>query len=286
MERYDIAIIGTGPAGISSAITAKIRNKKVLLLGNNISEKMSKATEILNYPGFPSISGNELSDKLKNHLDSLDIIITEKKVNTIFNIGKYFVIQTANEAYEATTVILATGVVMNRVLDGEKDFIGKGVSYCATCDGMLYRGKDIAVIGYNEEACREAEYLADIVEHVEYFPMSKDRPKNMKNLSIVEETPVSIKGNNMVESLVTENGEHKVNGIFILRDAVAADQLVPGLQLVDNHIPVNLNMETSIPGLFACGDIAGKPYQYIKAAGQGNVAALSAVAYLLKNDPE
>lgn len=286
MERYDIAVIGTGPAGISSAITAKVRNKKILLLGNDISEKMSKAAEILNYPGFPSISGKELSDKLKNHLDSLDITITEKKVNTIFNIGKYFVIQTANEAYEATTVILATGVVMNRVLDGEKDFIGKGVSYCATCDGMLYRGKDIAVIGYNEEACREAEYLADIVEHVEYFPMSKDRPKNMKNLRIVEETPVSIKGSNMVESLVTGNGEHKVNGIFILRDAVAADQLVPGLELVDNHVPVNLNMETSIPGLFACGDIAGKPYQYIKAAGQGNVAALSAVAYLLKNDPE
>lgn len=286
MERYDIAVIGTGPAGISSAITAKVRNKKILLLGNDISEKMSKAAEILNYPGFPSISGKELSDKLKNHLDSLDITITEKKVNTIFNIGKYFVIQTANEAYEATTVILATGVVMNRVLDGEKDFIGKGVSYCATCDGMLYRGKDIAVIGYNEEACREAEYLADIVEHVEYFPMSKDRPKNMKNLRIVEETPVSIKGSNIVESLVTGNGEHKVNGIFILRDAVAADQLVPGLELVDNHVPVNLNMETSIPGLFACGDIAGKPYQYIKAAGQGNVAALSAVAYLLKNDPE
>lgn len=286
MERYDIAVIGTGPAGISSAITAKVRNKKILLLGNDISEKMSKAAEILNYPGFPSISGKELSDKLKNHLDSLDITITEKKVNTIFNIGKYFVIQTANDAYEATTVILATGVVMNRVLDGEKDFIGKGVSYCATCDGMLYRGKDIAVIGYNEEACREAEYLADIVEHVEYFPMSKDRPKNMKNLRIVEETPVSIKGSNMVESLVTGNGEHKVNGIFILRDAVAADQLVPGLELVDNHVPVNLNMETSIPGLFACGDIAGKPYQYIKAAGQGNVAALSAVAYLLKNDPE
>ncbi|MGN0328795.1 MAG: NAD(P)/FAD-dependent oxidoreductase [Lachnospira sp.] len=286
MERYDIAVIGTGPAGISSAITAKVRNKKILLLGNDISEKMSKAAEILNYPGFPSISGKELSDKLKNHLDSLDITITEKKVNTIFNIGKYFVIQTANEAYEATTVILATGVVMNRVLDGEKDFIGKGVSYCATCDGMLYRGKDIAVIGYNEEACMEAEYLADIVEHVEYFPMSKDRPKNMKNLRIVEETPVSIKGSNMVESLVTGNGEHKVNGIFILRDAVAADQLVPGLELVDNHVPVNLNMETSIPGLFACGDIAGKPYQYIKAAGQGNVAALSAVAYLLKNDPE
>ncbi len=281
MERYDIAIIGTGPAGLSAAITAKIRNKKILLIGNpNFSDKVQKAHQIQNYLGLPAISGKDLAKAFENHINSMDITITEGKVNAVYPMGSYFGLQVSQDIYEAETVIVATGIVTGKAFKGENELLGRGVSYCATCDAPLYRNKTVAVIGYSPKEESEAEFLAEVCEKVLYIPMYKEETKLSDKVTIINEKPTAVIGENKVKSLQTEKNNYEVDGIFILRDSIPPSQLVSGLEIKDNHIVVNSQMETNIKGCFACGDIVGRPYQYIKAAGQGNIASLSAVAYL------
>ena len=283
MSRYDIAIIGTGPAGISAAITAKIRNKEIILLGSSdISAKLSKAHRIDNYPGLSQISGADFAEKLKAQLSDLGIEITQKQVSAVYAMGEYFSLQAGEDMIEASSVIVASGVVQGKALPGEDKYLGRGVSYCATCDARLYKGKTVAVLGYSNEAPEEAEFLSEIVEKVIYVPMGKELPEERENIEIVREKPAEIVGEKSVTALKTDKGEYKVSCVFVLRDAVMPDKLVPGVETDGAHIKVDLNMKTNLPGLFACGDIAGKPYQYVKAAGQGNVAALSAVTYLME----
>ena len=155
MERYDIAIIGTGPAGVSAAITAKVRGKRLILFGAKaMSDKVEKAHSILNYPGLPNVTGAQLAQAFSNHLESMDIPITEKQVTAVYAMGDYFAIQTPEEMIESRTVILAAGVVTAKALPGENEFLGRGVSYCATCDAHFYRGKTVAVLGYSAQSCR------------------------------------------------------------------------------------------------------------------------------------
>ena len=282
MERYDIAVIGTGPAGVSAAITAKVRGKKLILFGSrHLSDKVEKAHSILNYPGLPNVSGAELANAYRVQLDSLDIPITEKQVTAVYAMGDYFAIQTPDDMVESTAVILAAGVVTSKALPGEDAFLGRGVSYCATCDAHFYRGKTVAVLGYSEQACREADFLAETCEKVLYFPAAPHEVQVNGRVEVVREKPAAILGDRQARTLETKSGKRfDVDGIFVLRASVAPDKLVPGLAVEDNHIRVDLQMRTNLPGCFACGDAAGPPYQYITAAGQGNVAALSAVAYL------
>ena len=282
MERYDIAIIGTGPGGLEAAITAKIRNKNILLIGNkNLSLKVEKAHTIKNYLGIPDAAGEDLTVRFKKHLADMEIEITEDKISSVYAMGDYFALQGADVMYEAETVILATGVVLGKPYPGENEYLGKGVSYCATCDAPLYRGKTAAVLGFSPKEEAEAAFLGEVCEKVYYFPQYKEPVELSKdNIEICMDKPKEIKGEMTVNTLVTDSGEVSVDGVFILRESVAPSQLVPGLETEDNHVKVNRKLETSIPGCFACGDITGTPYQYIKAAGEGNVAALSAVAYL------
>ena len=282
MERYDIAIIGTGPGGLEAAITAKIRNKNILLIGNkNLSLKVEKAHTIKNYLGIPDAAGEDLTVRFKKHLADMEIEITEDKISSVYAMGDYFALQGADVMYEAETVILATGVVLGKPYPGENEYLGKGVSYCATCDAPLYRGKTAAVLGFSPKEEAEAAFLGEVCEKVYYFPQYKEPVELSKdNIEICMDKPKEIKGEMTVNTLVTEGGEVSVDGVFILRESVAPSQLVPGLETEYNHVKVNRKLETSIPGCFACGDITGTPYQYIKAAGEGNVAALSAVAYL------
>ena len=208
--------------------------------------------------------------------------MTEERVSAVYAMGEYFAVQASGKMYEASSVILAAGVVQGRTFPGEKEFLGRGVSYCATCDAMLYRGKTAAVIGYTEEAQRESEFLAELAEKVYYLPIGKEKVHLPESIEIIREKPLEITGQDLVEYLKTDAAEYKVDGVFILRDSVFAEQLIPGLEIEEGHVKVNLQMETNIPGCFACGDVAGKPYQYVKAAGQGNVAALSAVNWLTR----
>lgn len=281
MERYDIAIIGTGPAGISAAITSKIRNKNIILLGSNsLSPKVSKAHRIDNYVGLPSISGSSLAEAFHSHLNDVGIEIAEKQVAAVYSMGNYFALQCGEDMVEATSVIAATGVVQAKALEGEDKYLGKGVSYCATCDARLYKGKTVAVLGYSSEAADEAIFLSEIVNQVIYFPMNSDIPEKKDNIIVKNEKPIEIIGDKSVTALKTDLSEYEVSCVFVLRDAVMPDKLIPGVETDGAHIKVDINMKTNIKGLFACGDIAGKPYQYIKAAGQGNIAALSAITYL------
>lgn len=284
MERADIAIIGTGPGGVSAAITAKIRNKKVLLLGSaELSEKMRKAHQILNYPGFPAVSGATLADAFAKHLEEMEIPITEKRVNAVYAMGDYFALQAGEEMLEARSVILASGVVQGKPLPGENEMLGRGVSYCATCDAALYRGKAAAVIGYSPREEAEAASLSEVCSEVLYFPVYREETQLPEKVRVIREKVVSLENENGKRVVVTETGRYEADGIFVLREAVAPAQLVPGLETDGSHVKVDRQMATSIPGLFACGDLTGTPYQYVKAAGEGNVAALSAVKYLDEN---
>ena len=280
MSRAEIAIIGTGPGGISAAITAKIRNKNILLIGSReLSAKMSKAHLIRNYPGLPEISGGELAAKMQAHLDAMGITITEDRIATIYAMGGYFALQ-GQEMLEAETVILASGVLLAKPLPGEEEFLGRGVSYCATCDASLYRGKSAIVVGYAPKEEPEAAFLAQLAEKVIYMPQYDGEIRLPESVEIRRGVPKEIKANGTGKTLVTDQGELSADGIFLLRESVAADKLVPGLKMDGAHVIVDREMKTNLPGLFACGDITGTPYQYIKAAGEGNVAALSAVACL------
>jgi len=281
MERVDIAIIGTGPGGLEAAITAINRNKKILLIGSkDFSDKVSKAHMIKNYLGLPDAAGDVLAKSFKNHIESMGVEITEDKINAVYAMGKYFSLQGANETYEATTVILATGVVMAKPYPGENEFLGRGVSYCATCDAPLYKGKTVAVIAATKKEEAEADFLTEVCENVLYFPIYKETPSVCDKVTVINEKPLEIKGDMKAHTLVTNAGEYEVDCIFVLRDAISPGQLVPGLATEGAHVKTDRQMTTNIPGCFVCGDLAGKPYQYIKAAGEGNVAALSAVDYI------
>ena len=279
---YDIAIIGTGPAGVSAALTAKNRNKSILLLGRKeLSGKVLKSHKILNYPGLPGIAGEDLVKAMQRHLDDMGIEITAEQVTNVYAMGDRFAIQCAKEMYESKTVIIASGVMPGKLLPGEEENLGRGVSYCATCDAALYRGKQAAVIGYSPKEEDEAEFLAEMAEKVYYIPVYSDEIRlKGSNIEIVKGAPREIRREEGKSVLVLEDREIISDGVFVLRDAVSPGQLVPGLETEGAHIKTSRDMSTSIKGLFAAGDITGTPYQDAKSVGEGNVAALSAVAYL------
>ena len=287
MERYDIAIIGTGPAGVSAALTAKNRNKSILLLGSRqMSEKVAKAHEIRNYPGLLFVKGEDLAAAFREQLDGMDIPITESRIGAVYAMGDYFALQAGEEMLEAKTVILATGVVMAKTLPGEEELLGRGVSYCATCDAPLYRGRTAAVIGYSPREETEAAFLVGVCSRVMYFPMYADRTDLPETVEVIREKPEGILKAENGLLVKTAAGEYAADGVFVLREAVAPGQLVPGLETDGAHVKVNRKMETNLPGVFACGDLTGTPYQYVKAAGEGNVAAISAAAYIDKKAKE
>ena len=271
MSRYDIAIIGTGPGGLEAAITAKLRNKDIILFGTKeLSPKITKAVEIRNYLGLPSISGDGLAKAYTDHLEAMDIKINEARISAVYAMGDYFALQASGEMYEAKTIIISTGVVAGRPFPGEDENLGSGVSYCATCDAALYKGKE-----------EDALFLAENADKVTYVALYKDVSELADNIEVITgNVPKEIIREGDKMTLVTNKDRFTADGIFILRDVLSAEKLVPGLLMEDGHIAVGRDMSTNIEGVFACGDVTGKPYQYIKAAGEGNVAALSAISYL------
>ena len=280
-ERYDIARIGSGPAGLSAALNARIRKKSFIIFGSkNLSNKLEKAEKINNYLGFFNRSGKEIKEEFEKHIEAMDINITEEKVNNIYSMGKYFSIMANEKIYEATTIILATGVNFGKPFKGEEEFLGRGVGYCATCDAPLYKEKVVTIISYNKQEEKEANFLATVASKVYYVPMYKEEVEVDSSIEIIKDIPIEICGDKKANKLILKNSEIETDGIFILRDSISPGQLVPGLKLDGNHVEVDRKMQTNLKGCFAAGDIVGTPYQYIKAAGEGNIAALSAVAYI------
>ena len=281
MKRYDIAIIGSGPAGLSAAINAKIRNKNIIIFGyEDFSSKLIKAPKINNYLGFHGISGLELKEKFKEHIEAMNIEITYERVNNIYAMGEYFSIMVNETIYEAKSVVVATGIEYTKPLKGEEEFLGKGVGYCATCDAPLYRNKIVTVIGYNKEAEEEANYVSELASKLYYIPMYKSNYELRDGIEIVQDKPMDIIGKDRVEKLILSSRQLETDGLFILKDSISPAQLVPGLLMEEGHIKVDRTMKTNIEGCFAAGDCIGRPYQYIKASGEGLIAALSAVSYV------
>ena len=280
-ERYDIAIVGSGPAGLSAALNAKIRKKSFIIFGNDdLSGKLVKAHEINNYLGFYGMSGKAIKEEFEKHIKAMDIRITNERVNNIYAMGSYYALMVNDKMYEATSVILATGIQYGKLFPGEERLLGKGVGYCATCDAPLYKDKVVTIIADSKNEEEEANFISTIASKVYYIPTYKDEVEVDSSIEVVKDTPVEIVGEDKVEKLVLKSREIETDGLFILRDSISPGQLVPGLKIQDNHVEVDRSMKTNLKGCFAAGDIVGKPYQYIKSAGEGNIAALSAVSYV------
>ena len=280
-KRYDIAIVGSGPAGLSAALNAKIRNKEFVIFGNkNLTTKLVKAPKINNYLGFFEVSGEDIKERFQEHLKVMDIQITEERINSIYAMGDYFALMANEKTFEAKTVILATGIEYTKPIKGEEEFLGKGVGYCATCDAPLYKGKTVVIIGHNKEAEDETNYVSEIAGKTYYVPMYKGSYNLNANVTLIEDKPEEVMGDLKVKKLLLKDSEIETNAVFILKDSISPGQLVPGLKIEDDHIAVDRLMKTNIKGCFAAGDCVGKPYQYIKSAGEGNIASLSAVKYL------
>ena len=280
---YDAAIIGTGPAGVSAALTLKANEKNFIWIGSkSFSDKVGKAERIANYPGLPMVTGAEMNEVFRRQCEERGITIEDRMVTSIVKFGDHYALTAGSEFYETYTVIFATGVTAVGLLPGEAELVGKGVSYCATCDGFLYKGKTIAVICNAKRFEHEVEFLARLAEKVYYFPLYKDPGQFPANVELMDERAVKMNAENgKFASLTLKNGETiDASGVFCLRDSVSLATLLPGLATEQGHIAVDRKMVTNLPGCFAAGDCTGRPYQYVKAAGEGNVAAHSAIEYL------
>ncbi|MBM0046235.1 NAD(P)/FAD-dependent oxidoreductase [Anaerococcus sp. mt242] len=280
--RYNLAVIGAGPAGLSAAVNASIRNKSVIVFGSD-SPAISKTEGVKNYLGFGTISGAELNKNFKKTLEGHDIERSNEKVQQIYAMGDYFaIILKGDKMIEATSVIVATGIELKKDLIGEDRFFGKGVSYCATCDASFYKGKKVVLIGYNEESVEEANYTSEVVDKLIYVNMYKENPELNEDIEVINgEVPVEFIGEKNPTKLKFKSGkEIEADGFFIIRDSARPERLVPSIKTDNEHIIIDKNCRTNIRGLYAAGDVAGRPYQINKAAGEGQVAALDAAKYI------
>lgn len=277
----DIAIIGGGPAGLSAAINAVARNKTVKIF-TNVSNYLQKAENIDNYLGLPNISGKKLMCDFIQHVNNLKVPFEYGKVINIIKLDDLFMINFSSKIVKAKTVILAIGVTNNKLLNNEEKLLGKGISYCATCDGALYKGKNIAVYGNADDIIEEANFLSSLGVNVNYITVKKDIKGLNQNINVINGIISDIIGDNKLEGIIINDKYIKLDGLFLLRNSIAPNSIVKDLILEDGYIVVNRNMETNIKGIYACGDCTGKPLQISKATGEGLVAAQNAAQYIDK----
>lgn len=283
MKQVDVAIIGCGPAGLSAAINVQARNRSLLLLGPRIcSQALHKAHQVNNYLGLYDLSGEELLQSFLKHAKSAGIEVSHHSITAIYPLGDSFQLQLRDGFVEAKTVIITTGVAAGKRLPGEDNYLGKGVSYCATCDAMFFRDKTIAISSDSAEHEDEVKLLTEVAAKVYFLPQYEVTMKLPANVEVLPGQKIrQLTGSTNLEQMELMDGSKiKVEGVFILKEQYPLTQLIPGLALEDKHIKVDLRMATNVPGVFAGGDVVGRPYQVAKAVGQGQVAALSAVAYL------
>lgn len=280
--KYDIIVLGSGPAGLSAAVTARGRNKSVLVIGNRWQDSpLARAERVDNYLGMPGMTGMEMLEAFQRHAQEMGVEQVTGKVLSIME-WEGFNLTVGSQLYQGSALILAPGVVRQAKFPGEETYLGRGVSYCATCDGMLYRNKPVAVVGRSKDAPHEAAYLKSIGCQVVY--VAPKRPEELEeDIPFIQAAKLAVKGEQTVTALEADGADIPVNGVFILREAVAPGDLLPGLTLEKGAIQVDRNMATSVPGVFAAGDATGAPLQVSKAVGEGLIAALSACEYLDRN---
>lgn len=279
---YDVIIIGAGPAGISAGLYTQRANKKTLIIYNEKSS-LEKANKIENYYGFPNgISGKELYQNGIMQAKNLGIELKKEEVIKIEKIKETFEVSTSNRKYISRNVILATGNKKNTPdIKGIKELEGKGISYCAICDGFFYRGKDVAVLGSGDYAISEVNDLLNVANKITILTNKKKMPDfRAENVKVETRGVIAVKGENQLESIELEDGTKlEVDGLFVAQGVAGSTDFARklGALVKDNKIVVSDKMETTIQGLYACGDCIGGIYQIAKAINEGMIAGISAV---------
>lgn len=300
--QYDIIIIGAGPAGLTAALYGSRAGLKIGILERALPGGLAATTDLIeNYPGFADgIKGIELAEKMKQHALCFGAELVNAEVQSLAKVGKQVQVKTSDKEYQVRAVIIATGTVPLKLnIPGEDELRGRGVSYCATCDGPLYRGRKIAVIGGGNSALQEGRFLLNFVEHitfVEFMPqltaekILQDEIKKEKRAHVfLYHIPISINGKERVESITIRSRETReektieISGVFIYVGLSPLSQFVRGFVDLDKFgfVKTNIQLETSVPGVFAAGDIrSGSIRQIIAACGDGAAALIHCQHYL------
>jgi thioredoxin reductase (NADPH) len=306
--KYDIAIIGAGPAGLSAAIYAARGGLKTIVFEKGIvGGQITVTQEVENYPGFyETLSGFELTEAMKKHADKFGTEICEEEVTGLGLQGLCKVLETSKKIYHAKTLIIATGAHPRKLnVPGEDKFYGKGVSYCATCDGYFYRDKVVAVVGGGDSAVEEAIFLSRFAQKVYIIHRRNELRaveiiqqrafENPKIELILNSEVQEISGDQFVEKLVLydkQTHKHrnlKTDGLFIYVGILPNNELIESRVELDEQgfALVDDSMHTNIPGIYAAGDIVSKKLrQVITAAADGAIAAWSAEKWITVNQDE
>lgn len=282
---YDSVIIGKGPAGITAAIYLKRAGFNCLVIGKD-GGNLEKNTKIQNYYGIEEITGKELLIKGIKQAENLNIeVITDEVIEIEYN-NNNFSIKTINNNYESKTVILATGNKRKTPnIDGINNFNGKGISYCAVCDGFFYKNKEVVVIGSGEYAKNEVNHLLPLAKKVILLTDGKKINTNNINVDIDNREIKEFKGDSKLQEIeFKDNSKLKVDGAFLAIGTATSTDLAQklGVLIENNRIIVDEKMKTNVKGLFAAGDCTGGLLQISKAIYEGSQAGLSAVEYLKK----
>lgn len=290
---YDVIIVGGGPAGLTAALyCGRYRLKTLVIDAGMGGGSLAMVHRIDNYPGFKSISGIDLARRIIEQVKDLDVELhTMEHVNILKKKDEVFVVQTDKGEYKAKSLLITTGAkplsVKGLGLDEEK-YLGRGVSYCATCDALFYKGKRVVVVGGNEEAIYDALHLAEIASEVKI--VAEELECDEVCMALLEEHKIEriqgklekIIGNDKVTGVVVNGKEIPTDGIFINLGREPSTKLFEGLdlKLKGRFIEVDENMKTSVEGVYAAGDVTGFPFQVSKAVGQGAIAAINIKKYI------
>jgi thioredoxin reductase (NADPH) len=302
MKEYDIIVIGSGPAGLTAAIYAQRGGMKTLVIGGLLlGGQIIETNEVENFPGFEQpISGFELMTRMINQAKRFGAEIINEYATEV-ELNKYpFEIKTAYNLYTAKSLIVATGASAKWLgIDGEERFKGKGVSSCATCDAFFYKGKTVAVIGGGDTAASDALFLTKFAQKVYLihrrdklraaYILSEKLKSNPKIEIIYDHIPVEIIGDTKLNAIIIKNVKTEetkkldVDGVFVAIGHTPNSKILAGKVKIDEsgYIVVNSNYETSVKGVFACGDVVDPLYkQAIIASGSGAIAALNAIKFI------
>lgn len=296
---YDVIIIGGGPAGLTAGIYATRRSLKTLILTTDIGGQASKAYDIENYPGLPTVSGVELSKKMFNQAKYFGAEIKFEEAKGIEQSKDTFRVKTNTNEYETKTVIVASGKKPRELnVPGEDQFKGKGVSYCATCDAPFFKGKVVSVIGGGNSALDAAHLSAKIAKKVYLIyrgaefsaeQVLQNQVKNKSNIEILMNSEIAeIKGDKTVKSIALKDGkEIETDGVIIEIGYDVERKLVENILKLNERgqVIIDHNQATSVSGIFAAGDLTATTYkQIVIAAGEGAKAALSAFDYIQRKE--
>ena len=303
----NVIILGTGPAGLAAALyTARADLDPLLLTGTEIGGQAASTDRIENYPGFPDgVGGSELADLFQKNAERFGTRMEYDSATEVDLTKRPFVVKTYSKEYLARTLIIATGASPNKLnIPGEKEFRGKGVSYCATCDGWFFKDKDVAVVGGGDSAMEESIFLTRYAKSVTVIhrrdelrasAILQKRAKNNSKIKFIWDSVVDeIQGGDGVDNLVVKNvkdgstSDLKVDGIFIfIGHSPNTEMFANQLELDDKgYIISGKRMRTSIPGVFAAGEVCDPFFrQVITSAGMGAAAAISATR-LLESESE